>query len=126
MSTSGDRNPRLQAKRRVGEVASCDETAAAITRCAFKVHLVWGKKYRFVPTSSTIMGKKMGWPRKTVGFKPTAFEPLALQARVVQFDREKKIVLEYGPILNWVRKNYSCVAFQRWAKGIYDVNIIQG
>ena len=62
----------------MGEVASCDETAAAITRCAFKVHLVWGKKYRFVLTSSTIMGKKMGWPRKTVGFKPTAFEPLAL------------------------------------------------
>src|SRR4051794_23493835 len=85
LSTSGGRNPRLQAKRRVGEVASCDEIATAITRCAFKVHLVWGKKYRFVLTSSTIMGKKMGWPRKTVGFKPTAFEPLALQARVVQF-----------------------------------------
>src|SRR3954464_13596688 len=85
LSTSGDRNPRLQAKRRVGEVASCDETAAAITRCAFNVHLVWGKKYRFVLTSSTIMGKKMGWPRETVGFKPTAFEPLGLEAWVVQF-----------------------------------------
>src|SRR3954453_7612258 len=47
LSTSGDRNPRLQAKQRVGEVASCDETTAAITRCAFKVYLVWGKKYRF-------------------------------------------------------------------------------
>src|SRR3954453_140363 len=85
LSTSGDRNPRLQAKQRVGEVASCDETTAAITRCAFKVYLVWGKKYRFALTSSTIMGKKVGWSKKTVGFKPTAFEPLALQARVVQF-----------------------------------------
>jgi hypothetical protein len=84
LSTSGDRNPRLQAKQRVGEVASCDETTATITRCAFKVYLVWGKKYRFALTFSTIMGKKVGWSKKTVGFKPTAFEPLALQARVVQ------------------------------------------
>src|SRR3954467_8318033 len=72
-------------KPSVGEVASCDETTATITRCAFKVYLVWGKKYRFALTSSTIMGKKVGWSKKTVGFKPTAFEPLALQARVVQF-----------------------------------------
>src|SRR3954453_253964 len=84
LSTSGDRNPRLQAKRRLGEVASCDETAAAVTRCAFKVHLVWSEKYRFALTSSTSTSKKAGWSRTAVDFKSTVFEPLALQARVVQ------------------------------------------
>src|SRR4051794_27720214 len=77
LSTSGDRNPRLQAKRRVGEVASCDDTDAAVTRCAFKVHLVWGQNYLFALTSSTITSKKADWSRMAVDFKSTAFEPLA-------------------------------------------------
>ena len=84
LSISGDRSPRLQAKRRIGEVASCDDTAAAVARCALKVHPAWAPKCRFAVTSGTITSKKVIRSRSAVDFKSTPLEPLALQARVVQ------------------------------------------
>src|SRR4051794_17310369 len=60
LSTSGDRNPRLQAKRRIGEVASCDDTAAAVARCAFSVCPVWAPKHRIPVVSGTITRRRSG------------------------------------------------------------------
>src|SRR5437764_14346725 len=86
LSTSGDRSPRLQAKRRMGEVASCDDTAVAVTRCVLNARLVWPPKHRFVVVSGTMTSETVSRPRTTVDFKSTPLEPLALQARVVQFE----------------------------------------
>src|SRR5690242_18150409 len=44
---------------------------AAATRYAFKVHLVWGERYRFALTSSTMTSKKASWSRTAVDFKST-------------------------------------------------------
>src|SRR3954462_3251532 len=60
LSTSGDRNPRLQAKRRIGEVASCDDTAAAVARCAFSACPVWAPKHRFPVVSGIITRRRSG------------------------------------------------------------------
>ena len=82
----GVSNPRLQAKGRVGEVALCDDTASVVTRCAFNARPVWATKHRFTVVSGTMMSKKVRRLRTTtVDFKSTPLEPLALQARVVQF-----------------------------------------
>ena len=85
LSTSGDRSPRLQAKRRLKEVASCDDPAGTVTRCAFNARPVWAPKRRFAVVSGTITSEKVRRSRTTVDFKSTPLEPLALQARVVQF-----------------------------------------
>src|SRR4051794_4336652 len=76
-------SPRLQAKRRIGEVATCDDAAAVVTRRGFDAHLARASKQRFA--SSTIMSKKVGRPRTMVDFKSTPLESLTSQERVVQF-----------------------------------------
>src|SRR3954447_18836533 len=60
------------------------------TRCPLKAHLVWTLKYRLSVASCTIPDDITNTQeREPVGddgrFQSTPFEPLAFQARVVQF-----------------------------------------
>ena len=68
----------------MGEVASCDDTAVAVTRCVLNARLVWPPKHRFVIVSDTMTSETVSRPRTTVDFKSTPLEPLAFKARVVQ------------------------------------------
>ena len=61
----------------MGEVASCDDTAAAVTRCALKVRPVWAPKYRLAVTSGTITSKKVRRSRMANDLKSTPLELLA-------------------------------------------------
>src|SRR3954452_13567847 len=68
------------------------------TRCPLKAHLVWTLKYRLSVASCTIPDDITNTQeREPVGddgrFQSTPFEPLAFQARVVQFLPAEQVVV---------------------------------
>src|SRR5689334_1264997 len=59
----------------MGEVAPCDDTAAAVTRCAFDARPVWAPKQRFAVVSGTMTSARVRRSRTTVDFNRPLLDP---------------------------------------------------